>query len=61
MINYEDKEKLKIVKTYSPIELKIILMFLEAEMFYDRLGQPYTRECFKNAANRFGAKNDYDL
>lgn len=58
MISYEDKIKLEIVKTYSPTELKTILMFLEAEMFYDGLGQPYTRRCFRDTVNRFGAKND---
>lgn len=58
MISYEDKIKLEIVKNYNPRELRVILMFLEAEMFYDGFGQPYTREYFRNAIDRFGAKND---
>ena len=55
---YEDKMKLEIVKNYNPRELRIILMFLEAEMLYDELGRPYTREYFRNAIDRLGAKND---
>lgn len=60
MINYENEaiEKLEIVENYSPLELKIIIEFLEAEMFCDGLGQPYTRGYFKDAINRLGAKND---
>lgn len=58
MTSYEDKIKLEIVKTYSPIELKTIIMFLEAEMFYDELGQPYTRGYFINVIDRLEAKND---
>lgn len=58
MISYEDKIKLEIVKNYNPSELRIILMFLEAEMFYDGFGQPYTRGYFRDTVNRFGAKND---
>ena len=60
MINYmnEATEKLEIVENYSPRELRLILMFLESEMFYDRLGQPYTRGYFRDAINRSGAKND---
>lgn len=60
MINYmnEVTEKLEIVENYSPLELKTIIALLEAEMFYDRFGQPYTRGYFRDAINRFGAKND---
>lgn len=58
MISHEDKIKLKIVEDYNPHELRIILMFLEAELFYDELGRPYNRGYFRNAFNRFGAKND---
>lgn len=60
MINYmnEATEKLEIVENYSPRELRIILMFLESGMFYDRFGQPYTRGYFRDSINRFGAKND---
>lgn len=60
MINYmnEATEKLEIVENYSPLELKTIIALLEAEMFYDRLGQPYTREYFRNVINRSGVKND---
>ena len=58
MISHEDRIKLEIVEDYDPSELRLILMFLEAELFYDELGRPYTREYFKNALDRFGAKND---
>ena len=60
MINYmnEATEKLEIVENYSPLELKTIIELLEAEMFYDRFGRPYTREFFRNIINRSGAKND---
>lgn len=58
MISYEDKIKLEIVKNYNPCELQAILMFLETEMFYDKLGRPYNRGYFKNAFNELGAKND---
>ena len=58
MINYEDKVKLEIVKNYSSGKLRAIIMFLEAEMFCDLLGRPYTREYFRNAIDRLGAKND---
>lgn len=58
MISYEDKIKLEIVKNYDPCELQTILMFLEAELFYDKLGRPYNRGYFRNAFNRLGAKND---
>lgn len=58
MISHEDKIKLKIVEDYNPRELRIILMFLEAELFYDELGRPYTRGYFRNDFNRFGAKDD---
>ena len=47
MINYEDKEKLKIVKDYTPSELMTIIVFLEGGMFFDRFGRPYTREYIK--------------
>ena len=60
MINYtkEAIEKLEIVENYSPCELKAVIMFLESEMFYDKLGRPYIHEYFRDAINRFGAKND---
>lgn len=58
MTSYEDEVKLEIVENYSPCELKAVIMFLESEMFYDRFGRPYTRECFRNVINRSGAKND---
>lgn len=52
MINYEDKEKLKIVKDYTPSELMTIIVFLEGGIFCDRFGQPYTREYIRKIAER---------
>ena len=56
-ISVEDENKLEIVKDYSPIELRILIRFYEAGMFYDRYGQPYTREYMKNLIDRFGVNN----
>lgn len=52
MINYEDKEKLKIVKDYTPSELMTIIVFLEGGIFRDRFGQEYTREYIRKIAGR---------
>lgn len=52
MINYKDKEKLKIVKDYTPSELMTIIVFLEGGMFCDRFGRPYTREYIRKIAGR---------
>lgn len=52
MINYEDKEKLKIVKDYTPSELMTIIVFLEGGIFCDRFGQEYTREYIRKIAER---------
>lgn len=71
MINYEDKEKLKIVKDYTPSELMTIIVFLEGGMSCDRFGRPYTREYIKKIFGEFidtlaerklvKERNDYDL
>lgn len=53
----EDENKLEAVKNYSPRELRIIIDFLEAGMFYDRLGRPYTPEHIKSLINKFGVQN----
>lgn len=56
-ISVEDKDKLEIVKDYSPRELQIIINFYEEGMFCDRYGQPYTREYMQNLIDRFGVNN----
>ena len=56
-ISVEDRDKIETVKNYSPLELRIIIDFLEAGMFYDRLGQPYNPEYIKSLINKFGVQN----
>lgn len=56
-ISAEDVNKLEIVKDYSPRELRILIHFYEGGMFYDRNGQPYTREHMQNLIDRFGVNN----
>lgn len=56
-ISVEDENKLEIVKDYSPRELRILIRFYEDNMFFDRNGQPYTREYMKDLIDRFGVNN----
>lgn len=56
-ISVEDENKLEIVKDYSPRELRILIRFYEGGMFYDRNGQPYTREHIKDLIDRFGVND----
>lgn len=51
-ISVEDEDKLEIVKDYKPRELDIILHFLECGMFYDALGQPYSRNALNELYER---------
>lgn len=56
-ISVKDEDKLKIVKDYSPRELRILIHFYEVGMFYDKNGRPYTREHMKDLIDRFGVNN----
>lgn len=56
-ISVEDENKLEIVKDYSPRELRILICFYKNDMFFDRYGQPYTREYMKDLIDRFGVND----
>lgn len=53
----EDQNKLEAVQDYSLLELRIIIDFLEAGMFYDSVGQPYTPKYIKSLIDKFGVNN----
>lgn len=53
-MNDEDKRKLDIVKDFDSEELYMVLDWYQNGMFYDRNGQPYTREYILNRIRKLG-------
>ena len=51
-MNNDDILKLEAVEDYTPLELMIIITFLEGGMFCDHNGQAYTREYIKKIAEK---------